>query len=347
MLRHLPLLFFLSLTLLIGTVASTRPTAAHPTAVAGSHTLYLPFLFKPPTLPPSPEAILIITPDSWYTASTYEPHSFRLTNPASNQQNITAVTIDLRTAVFPDMVFDPDGIAGDLVAKDVAIDSNGTLTGYAGRQYSSPHDDGYDVLTLFFTDFNPGETMTFSVDVDPTSIRGIGAPGPHETGSVSGLELTGATLTVNFDDTAVTGQAIRLPGSVSGSITVARHQLPPQPTVTVNGISGNTAVVNQAQQTLTIQTEPWHRIQILIIEGGLFTEGLPGGGHDIEPFEANTALHVYQYNLASGPATQLTVPIELSRTHANGGLNIISVTQANGFGYHGQPADPIILHLQD
>lgn len=340
--------FFLPFLLLLVLAGQwLHPVAAHPQPAGATYQLYLPFLIQPASLPPSPEASLLITPDSWYTASTYEPGSFRLSNASHSQADITAVTIDLRTAVFPDMVFDPDGIAGDLVAKDVFIDSNGHLTGYAGRQYSSPHDDGYDVLTLFFTDFNPGETMSFSVDVDPTSIRGVPAPGPYETGSVSGLELVGSTVTVHFGDTAVTAFPIRQPGSVSGSLTVARSHLPPPPTVTVEGIVGHTAVVTEAQQTLHIQTEPWHRVKILIIEGGLFTDGLPGGGHDIQPFEVNTALHVYEYNLVSGPGHSLTVPITLSRTHANGGYNIISVTQANGFGYHGQPANPIILQLQD
>ena len=50
--------------------------------------------------------------------------------------------------------------------------------------------------TMSFTNFNPGESFAFSVDIDPTSIK-------NETitaaaGSVSGFELIGSTVTVDI-----------------------------------------------------------------------------------------------------------------------------------------------------
>ena len=38
-------------------------------------------------------------------------------------------------------------------------------------------DEGYDVLSASFTDFGASETFTFSVDVDPTSIKDVTGSG--------------------------------------------------------------------------------------------------------------------------------------------------------------------------
>ena len=40
-----------------------------------------------------------------------------VTNTSSGADRIVAVRLDLSTAMFPDMVFDPDGAAGDAAAK--------------------------------------------------------------------------------------------------------------------------------------------------------------------------------------------------------------------------------------
>lgn len=308
---------------------------------------FLPAIRKPEALPPSLTAVLQITPDGSLTASTYEGGSFRLQNPATNTENITAVSIDLSSATFPDMVFDPYGIAGDIVAKDLEVNSNGSLTGFQGHTYSQPHDDGFDVLNLAFAHFSPGESFSFSVDVDPTSIRGVAAPGPYQTGSVSGLELNGATITVTFGDgTVLGGQTWRLPGSNGGSQALVRAGVPEAGAVSVLGIAGNTAVVTESQQTVQVQTQPGRRVKVLVLEGGLFTEGVAGGGHDIDPFEANTALSVVEFE-GLAHSNLVLVPVQLRRTQANGGLNHIVVMQETPDGVPGAVTMPIVLELQN
>ncbi|HUM69618.1 MAG TPA: hypothetical protein PLK31_12340, partial [Chloroflexota bacterium] len=215
------------------------------------------------------------------------------------------------------------------------------------HNFANPHHDGYDRLNLAFTHFDPGETFTFSVDVDPTSIRGVQAPGPYESGSVSGLELVGATVTVTFaDSTVLSGQTFRLPHSLGGSRSVVRTNLPSAPQVQVVGVSGNTAVVTEPHQTLQIETSSRGLVRALLIEGGLFTEGVPGGGFDLDPFEANTALTAREYEYFSNGGT-IQLPVQLSRSHVNGGLNIIVVVQENAFNYKGAVSSPIVLELQD
>lgn len=342
------IILFLILIIGLQTIHADAVSQVNTAVPSGSGDIYLPVIFRPEELTPSLAAVLQITPEGWFNVSTYEPRSFRLTNVAANDQNITAVTIDVSTAVFDDMVFDPFGLAGDLVAKNLYVDANGILTGFAGHTFSSPHDDGYDALHLNFADFNPGETIYFSIDVDPTSIRGANAPGPHETGSVCGMELTGTTVTVTFaDGTIITGNTYRLLGTVCGSQAIIRTDLPPAPTIQAEGVVGNTAVVTSPQQTIHVETTPWRHIRVLVIEGGLFTAGLAGGGYDIDPFEVNTALSVWAYEGYADGTGHLSLPIQLQRSLAEGGLNIITAVPENNFGYLGATATPLILHLQD
>src|SRR5690606_37343293 len=121
--------------------------------------------------------------------------------------------------------------AGDTTLKAFQVNSAGN-TGTITHSYLQSYHDGvvptfpanpaqdaapfhgFDLLQIDYTDFDPGEVMTFSIDNDPNSIRQTGAPGPNEAGSISGLELGGTTVTVEFDDgSMVIGQIFRVPGS--------------------------------------------------------------------------------------------------------------------------------------
>jgi hypothetical protein len=155
--------------------------------------------------------------------SNYGSNSFRLKNTGAKA--ITAFELDVTGALYPDVVFDPEGKAGDSVAKALSIDTNGntgirdpgeatgeTYIGEGGAR-------GYRVLRLVFDSevndgFNPGETLGFSIDMDPNSLAGT-RKGPLDAGSVprwdvggvSGAELIGSVFTVIFaDGSRATGQ---------------------------------------------------------------------------------------------------------------------------------------------
>jgi hypothetical protein len=246
------------------------------------------------------------------------------------------------------MVFDPDGIAGDLVAKDLEVNSDPTVVGFLGRAFAGPHDDGFDVLEISFNDFDPGEQFAFSIDVDPTSIRGVNAPGPNESGSVSGLELVGTTVTVTFaDGMSALGYSYRLPDSLSGSEALVRAGLPASPLVEVYGVPTPPAAVANANQILHVTGSPGSTARVLVVEGGLFTAGLPGGGFDIAPFEANSAIQVQEYSGTVGATGDVDIPFMLTRSHADGGLNHIIVVLENSYAHKGMTSNPIILELQD
>ncbi|MEL6788089.1 MAG: hypothetical protein AAFO76_11910, partial [Cyanobacteria bacterium J06607_15] len=282
-------------------------------------------------------------------SSTFTAGTFELTNN-SNSQDIVSITLDLSSAIFPDLVFDPLGNAGDTTAKgfsfDSASDAGNTvaISNYpynsAAAPFSSLRDGGYDVMKIDFDSFGPGQTLKFSVDVDPTSIKGAGDPGPSDSGSISGLELVGATITVKFaDDSELTGQVYRSPGSeVASEVTLAAA---PQaaPEIAAIGFDGS-ATVGDANQTIKITGTPGSEVSVLILEGGLYTEA--NGGNDIDPFEANRAIAVNELTATVGANGTVDVPVTL--THSNvdgsGGLNYIV---AKYQGANSAVTSPVVL----
>lgn len=296
-------------------------------------------------------ASLTITPFTHILASTYNSGSFRLENVSQNGEQLVELRIDLSSAIFPDMVFDPYGTAGDKVAKDVTVDLRQGLS-FDGHSYEAPRDGGFDILVLKFHNFDPGDRFWFSVDVDPTSIAGVGAPGPFETGSVGGLEMVGATITATFEDgTVLTNDVSRMinPGgggaTHSGAIAVLRAGLPERPAVLVSGVN-SPAVVSSAAPTVRVSGPPGRLFVLLVVEGGLFTAGVPNGGFDIDPFEANTALDAREYHGVLGPGGTADIPIALTKSIPEGGINIITAVLDNHYGVRGLTAAPLVLELE-
>jgi hypothetical protein len=267
-------------------------------------------------------------------SSTYTSGSFRVTNGSPGGQQISSVRFDLSPSVLPDLVFDPDGAGGDTLGKGFTVDSNPGV-GTIGHSFTGSHDGGFDVLNATFTDFGPGETLTFSADIDPTSIKGSGPPGPGEAGSVSGLEMAAALVTVTYQDgTAQTGRLYRSPGSLGQSEVRLGGTERPTPSLAVVGVPSTPAVVSQAAQTVRITGPAGASVRLLHLEGALFTAGLPGGGFDIDPFEANSVVAVREYTGTIGPTGSVDIPVTLTSSVAGGGNNrlLAVVADASGTG---------------
>ncbi len=264
-------------------------------------------------------------------SSTYNSGSFRLTNTSAGGQQIASVRFDLSTSLLPDLVFDPGGTGGDTLGKDFTVDANPGV-GTIGHAFSGSHDGGYDVLGATFTDLGPGETLTFSVDVDPTSIKGASQPGPGESGSVSGLELSAATVTVTYEDgTTQTGRLYRTPGSLGESQVRLDGLARPTPGVSVVGVASTPATVSQAGQTVRITGPAGASVRLLDAEGALFTSGVPGGGYDLDPYEANSVVAVAEQTATIGSGGSVDVPVTLTSTGIGGGNNrLVAVVSSNG-----------------
>jgi hypothetical protein len=182
--------------------------------------------------------------------SSFGDNSFQLTNTGT--KNIAQVVIDVSNALYPDAVFDPFGQAGDNIAKPLTINTNGNtgvIAPSAASYIGTGGTAGYKGIQLLFNSavnggFNPGETLGFSVDMDPNSVAGTskspldaGSSPSWDVGGISGAELIGSTFTVTFTDgTTATGQ-LQGVGNQGGSQGLASQDSPNlDVTLTVNGV---------------------------------------------------------------------------------------------------------------
>ncbi|NJO00506.1 MAG: hypothetical protein HC880_01415 [Bacteroidia bacterium] len=85
------------------------------------------------TIPPTAD-VQVMAGSTKINASTYNAKSFVITNTSQDDQSIQSVTFDLSTNSLPEIVYDPDGKAGDKVAKGFTPDEGTTETGYLSHQ---------------------------------------------------------------------------------------------------------------------------------------------------------------------------------------------------------------------
>ena len=311
-----------------------------------------------PTPPPTPTrtatsaaAALYITRNTEINASTFNRSSFIVSNDSLDGQQLTEMRIDLSTALLPDVVFDPYGQAGDAVAKNVQVDVREGAS-FSGHSFAGPHDGGFDVLVLRFDGFDRGDRFEFSIDIDPTSIKGADAPGPAESGSIGGLELVGATVTATFGDgTTHSGQAYRLPdggaagSSHSGAIAVLRDGQPTSPGVTVLGILAP-EVVSDPNQVVHVTCLVGPPLTVLVAVSVLVTHRVPGGGFDLDEFETNNAVAVREYQAVVGPGGVVNVPILLTKTTPESGVHSITAVFDDHYGLKGRLPAPVLVELE-
>jgi len=280
------------------------------------------------------------------TASTFDSGSFVIDNNSAAGQMITSITFDLSSAILMDVVFDPNGNAGDLVGKPFTPDSGSTETGLISNQFLTPHDGGFDGLTISFNDFDPGEQFTFSLDIDPTSIQGAASPGPANSGSISGFELTGATVTIQFDDgSQLTSELFAAPGSSVASQALLQPELLTAPVIELVGVPTVPSVLATAAQTLRITGAPNANVRLLHVEGALHLAGVPGGGFDVDPFEFNKAVQFLDQTLNLGPTGTIDIPITLFDSLPEGGLNYLAAVVVGPNNLTSDLSNPLVVEL--
>jgi hypothetical protein len=274
--------------------------------------------YKIEPLPSSSSAIVTINPGDNLEANTRTAGSFKITNNSAEGQKISKVIIDLSTTVFPDMVFDPANAIQDLgTAKGFTIDVAGGA-GQTSHTFSQAFNgntaNGYTKLEINFNDFEVGETFEFSVDVDPSSIKGTTTP--NTTGVVSGLELAGATVSVSFDDfSGYIEQLYRIAGESGGSTNILKQESPLAPTIQIVDATATPFETTNAFQTVRVNGVVGSQVKVLVLEGGLFVNGVPNNGFDIDPYEANRVLKIAEEKTATiANDGKVDVPITLSIT---------------------------------
>jgi hypothetical protein len=279
------------------------------------------------------------------SSSTYGSGSFKITNNSPSGLRISSVRLDMSKAFLPDIVFDPDGTAGDPVGKGFTADSGASQTGLSSNAFSLPLHTGYQALDLAFTNFDPGETFTFSADIDPSTIRGAAQPGPEESGSVSGFEMIGSQVTITFSDgSTLTSDLYRKGTSTVGSVVTLKNNPPAAPGLSFVGIGTTPATTGTANQTLRVTGTAGQTVQLLRVEGALHLSGVPGGGYDVDPYESNKAISASEQTVTIGASGFVDVPVTLTRAITEGGYNHFIAVVKTADGQTGESAHVLLKY---
>lgn len=287
-----------------------------------------------------PAVLIEMTPGGDLDTSTFTAGSMQITNNSSGALQITNVTIDLSTAILPDMVFDPLGNGGDATAKCFEPSAGATAVGLVvptdpcSSPFSQPRNGGFDVMSIDFTEFDPGEIFTFATDIDPNSIQAV--PGAGAAGSVSGFEVVGATVTISFSDGSSLTTSIYEDGSLGGGQAIAALEAPVTPSISVVGAGVGPATVNSLNQVVTVTGTPGDVVSLMVVDSRLYiaTGGDPFNVPD-PTYYANEAMAKSLYTGLIGAGGTVDIPIELLQTvfgngTPEGGLNQIVAVTSNG-----------------
>ncbi|NRB49880.1 MAG: putative Ig domain-containing protein [Saprospiraceae bacterium] len=288
----------------------------------------------------NPSALVEITPGGNLGASTFGGSSIQLTNTSTGNLQITSFTLDLSTGILPDMVFDPVGAGGDDVASCFTANSGAAATGLiapadpCSSPFSGPRNGGFDVMSISFSDFDPNEALFHTVDIDPNSIQGV--PGAGAAGSVSGYELTGATVTITFSDGTTLVSSIYEDGSLGGGQAIVAENAPATPSITAVGQDDITCV-ESANQTIQVSGPAGAHVSLLLMDSRLFIQsGNPPFNVPDETFYANEAMSGKTlYTAVIGNDGTVEIPVSLLETPGpgsttNGGLNHIVAVLSDG-----------------
>ncbi len=316
----------------------------------------------------NPSANVTVTGGSGLGSSTFGDNSFVIQN--TGDDDIVNITINTTTGFMQDVVFDPVGTAGDAVAKCLTTGNGGNTATQVGitvpanggsdtedcvSVFDQLHngvdiEEGYDILSLDFTDFNPGESYNFGVDMDPTTIKGDLTSG--DAGSISGFELIGATISIKFASGVVYTSSLFDEGSTGGSDAIIDKisNALVAPSLSVDG-SDTSRLVTSANQTVQVIGEPNASVTLLRVDGRLYIDpGNPSVGYDIDLFEANEAMAKELYTVQLNGSGTADIPVTLTQTTGatgtpNGGLNHFIAVVNGPAGENSSASNVIVLEF--
>ncbi len=306
--------------------------------------------YQDPSQQPSPATVTVnITTEGGIHASTYNLNSIVVANNStSGGPSIQSITFDLSKALLPDLVFDPvTPAAGDTVTRELIVSSGASETGFISpvsvlSPFSQAYQGGYRNITLNFADFDPGEVMKFAVDIDPTSLRGLAGRGADWPGSISGIELSGTTITTTFsDDTRVTGTVFASQDDNQGhGIATLESTATTTPNVTILGIESSMAKATHPNQTVRVSGDVGAVVFLLAVEGSL-----ESAVFDVDPFEANNVLAIQRFKATIGPQGWVDIPVTIAKTVDGGGLYHFVATVLNSRGVTGAMSNKAIVQF--
>ncbi|RYD52482.1 MAG: hypothetical protein EOP83_23205, partial [Verrucomicrobiaceae bacterium] len=173
--------------------------------------------------------------------------------------------------------------------------------------------------------------MTFSADIDPTSVKGAAAPGPNHAASVSGLEVLGSTVTVTFDN-GIT-RVVRM-GGVTGSSNSNKMS---QGVLSPSNLATPAIVVMGKTSPFTLNANPTVRVsgpagataRLWLVHTELH---IVGSGYDVDSYESNKAV-AYGFNTVTiGAGDFVDVPVTLAHADAPEGIKLLSAVLTDSSG---------------
>ncbi|MDZ7728368.1 MAG: hypothetical protein U5Q44_09365 [Dehalococcoidia bacterium] len=163
---------------------------------------------------------------------------------------------------------------------------------------------------------------------------------------MSGLELTGSSVSVSYADGAeVTGEVFAVPASDSGGEVHLRADLEAEPTLSV--AVGSPATVTEAEVLLQIAGPADATVEVLHTEAALFLDGVPDGGYDIDPYERNSVIGIDRQDVTLDENGQAEVPVTLLRSIDEGGINLLAARIPDSEGRHRLVSETLVLILEE
>ncbi|MEL6148543.1 MAG: malectin domain-containing carbohydrate-binding protein, partial [Chloroflexota bacterium] len=284
--------------------------------------------FNVDTVPSSAEA-LVQASTNGLLGSTFNENSITITNNSSAGETITNVTFDIGGGMIPEIVFDPDGTAGDAVGRGFFPAGGSEVTTGATASFAQPYEGGFYELSIDFTNFDPGEQLVFGVDIDPISVKGGSAPGPGEAASVSGLEMAGSSVSVTYSngETQVVELYRTQPDANSAAENVVTNAKPIAPSITMDNVSSQ-SIVFDAVQNVKVAADLEDTVYLLQLETAMFLEGLDGpnapDGYNVDPWEVNSIVSISEYDATVGNGGVADIPVTLLNTDPEAGFNVFA-----------------------
>ncbi|MGS4946639.1 malectin domain-containing carbohydrate-binding protein [Meridianimarinicoccus sp. RP-17] len=303
-------------------------------------------------------------------ASNFGANSFQVEN--TGDKKISAIFIDVSSALYPDSVFDPDGLGGDAAARDWQIGTDGIGTSPTGAFVSGsgyflpgvdpipnsggsggPSNGGFKGAMVKFNasnngGFENGEIVGFAGDMDPNSIAGMDKSGTNgvdtgaiqgwDVGGISGHELIGSLFTVLFDDNTTASGQLSSDKSNAGAVAVASQALTSSNvSLTVNGvIPGGTGTYGGTTPSVIVTGEPGDVVRITLSKGLNAVTNDSNGIADL--VEARLDRYDFKVNNAFD---EQSVDITIGASGTFDASNLFDYDDANGTGKGGFTGDDV------
>tara|TARA_R110000868_G_scaffold150689_1_gene374141 strand:- start:31332 stop:37586 length:6255 start_codon:yes stop_codon:yes gene_type:complete len=228
-------------------------------------------------------AELHFTPNADIDVSTYQPNTVQISNLITSSKDLKKVIINIEDAILPDGAFFDPNAAGGNNGKAFQINSAvGSFAANATYQLGSAA-TGYKQISIDFNGFNPGETVNFSLDIDPMSMLGYGKTVP--AGGVSGAELAGSRVTFVFDDGSTT-EAELFGSGIAQADARGVSNLRAAPTLSLQGQSSGNVSFPAGDPSVIVHGTPGATVRVQMMTVAQLSVPFE------DPYEGNAATDV-------------------------------------------------------